>query len=778
MCSGLNYWHTKTVERLGVPSICVSDGPHGLRKHLPGGEEAGLPGSVPATCFPTASATACSWDIGLMHEIGEALAEESLQEDVSVLLGPGVNIKRSPLCGRNFEYISEDPYLSGEMAAALIRGVQSRGVGTSLKHFAVNSQETRRLTIDAVVDERALREIYLAGFEKAVKQGQPLTVMCAYNRLNGTYCSEHKRLLTDILRNEWGFGGPVMSDWGAVNDRAAGVAAGLDLEMPGNGGINDKRIVAAVKDGTLDEAILDETVARMLALASGAPKTGGTYDTEAHHALARRAAAHSAVLLKNEGGVLPLSKESRIAVIGGFAKSPRYQGNGSSLVHPVKIESAYDAFAARDVDIAYRAGYDSSDRPGPALIEEAVQAAKESGAAVVFAGLPDTYESEGFDRLHMDMPQSHNDLISAVAKANPNTVVVLQNGAPVAMPWIHDVKAVLECYLGGQAGGPAAVDILLGDVNPSGKLAETFPLRLSDTPCYRYYPGGPDTVTYRESVYVGYRYYDTAKKKVLFPFGHGLSYTRFTYTDMALSAERIDDRQTLDVTVTVKNTGGVAGAEIIELYVKDDRSTIFRPEKELKGFEKVYLEPGEQKAVTFTLGKRSFAYYNVHTGGWHVPSGAFTVMAGSSSGRIHLTGTVYVESTQPDVQAPDYSETAPGYYRLGEGELEMGDGDFRAVLGRELPPKKISPFPYHPNSTLGDTRKRLIGRIVYKIIMRIAKKDYASMQMIEETIAELPLRGLVTFSDGMFTFGMMKALILMLNHKWIRGAARLLHKDQ
>lgn len=786
LCSGKNYWYLESVERLGVPSIGMADGPHGLRKHIPGKENAGQSESLPAICFPTAAATANSWDRELMHEIGEALGDECRQEQVDILLGPGVNIKRSPLCGRNFEYISEDPYLTGEMASAFVDGVQSKGVGTSLKHYAANNQETLRLTIDAEVDERALREIYLSGFEKVITQSKPWTVMCAYNQLNGAYCSENKKLLTDILRDEWGYDGMVVSDWGAVNDRVDGLTAGMDLEMPGSNGINNKKIVEAIKDGSLKESVLDTAAARILSLIFKAIESRNTmcrYDIDAHHALARKAAAQSAVLLKNEDGILPLAKGAKIAVIGAFAKTPRYQGNGSSLVNPTRLECAYDAFMSLDMDITYCPGYPmGSDQPDHALIEEAVQAAQKADAAVIFAGLPKEYESEGFDRIHMDMPQSHIDLITAVANANPNTVVLLQNGAPVAMPWINKVKAVLECYLAGQAGGPAAVDVLMGDINPSGKLAETFPISLSDTPCYRYFPEGPKTVEYRESVYVGYRYYDTAHTKVLFPFGHGLSYTQFAYRDMTLSADRIKADKTLDVTVTVENTGERAGAEIVQLYVRDDASTIFRPEKELKGFAKVYLEPGESRTVSFTLDKRAFAYYNVDIADWHVESGTFTVMAGSSSASIYLSTPVYVESTRTDVTVPDYRESAPTYHDLSTREFTVPDEDFVALLGRKLPEKERRPDnPYGANSTIGEIRHRWIGRILYRVVKYIAKKVYFSssvdataLRMVEQAVTDMPLRNLVVNSDGAISFRMMDALILILNKKRLKGLLTLL----
>ncbi len=540
LCSGKDFWFLKGIERLGIPEMMVTDGPHGLRKQAGRSDQLGLRDTVPAVCFPTASALAATWDRDLIYQVGVALGEECRQEEVAVILGPGANIKRSPLCGRNFEYFSEDPYLSGQMAKSHINGVQSQGIGTSLKHFVVNNQESRRMTIDAVVDERALREIYLAGYETAVKEAQPWTVMCAYNRVNGTYCSENAFLMTDVLKREWGHEGLVVTDWGAMNGRVDGLRAGVELEMPGMPNGNDAKIVAAVQSGELDEAVLDRAVERILTMIFKAEETLSevfAYDKEAHHALARKVAGKGAVLLKNDNAALPVMEGAKIALVGRFAKAPRYQGGGSSLMEPTQLDTLYDEMlklVGADT-LHYAPGYDEKgDLPDEDLIREAIEISKDADVVVVCAGLPDLYETEGLDRKHMHMPPGHDVLIQKLAEAHARVVVVLSNGSPVEMPWVNDVQAILEGYLGGQAGAGGIADILLGRVNPGGKLAETFPLRLEDNPSYRNFPGGPATVEYRESIYVGYRYYDAVQQEVLFPFGHGLSYTSFAYSDLAV----------------------------------------------------------------------------------------------------------------------------------------------------------------------------------------------------------------------------------------------------
>lgn len=646
LCSGLDFWHTKPVERLGVKSVMVSDGPHGLRKQDQKADHLGMNDSIKAVCMPAACATAASFDRELIGRMGQAIGDSCQHEQLSVVLGPAVNIKRSPLCGRNFEYLSEDPYLAGEMAAAYINGVQSRDVGTSIKHFAANDQEHRRMSSSSNADERTLREIYFPAFETAVKKAQPWTVMCSYNKINGVYASQNHWLLTEVLRSEWGFEGYVMSDWGAVSDRVPGLAAGLDLEMPSSGGVNDRKIVAAVRSGELDEAVLDRAVERILTvneryLANAKPET--PWDQEADHLLSARIAGECMVLLKNEG-VLPLDKKDAVAFIGEFAAKPRFQGGGSSHINCFKTTSALEA--AQGLNVTYAQGYSvAADEAADESIAEAVEAAKAARVAVVFAGLPDSYESEGYDRTSMAMPACQNRLIEAVAAANPNTVVVLHNGSPVEMPWLSKVKAVLEAYLGGQAVGLATVRVLYGDVNPSGHLAESFPIKLEDNPSYLSYGGEADEADYREGVFVGYRYYDKKRMDVAFPFGHGLSYTTFTYSDLRLSADHITDRDTLTVTVKAANTGSRPGKTVVQLYVGDKQSTVFRPVRELKGFEKVELAPGESRDVTFTLDKRAFAYWNTDLHDWHVETGEFTIEVGQSSRAIDAAATVTVTST-------------------------------------------------------------------------------------------------------------------------------------
>lgn len=647
MCSGKDFWHLKGVERLGIPEVMVSDGPHGLRKQAEEADHLGLNESIKAVCFPTACATACSFDRDLLEEMGERIGDECQAEDLSVILGPAVNIKRSPLCGRNFEYFSEDPYLASQMAAAHIKGVQSKNVGTSIKHFAANNQEHRRMSCSSEIDERTLREIYLAAFETAIKEAKPDTVMCSYNRINGEFASENHWLLTEVLRDQWGFEGYVMSDWGAVNDRVKGLKAGLELEMPGSGGNTDKEIVEAVKNGELEEAVLDRAVERILNIVFKFTdnRQEGKFDLEEDHKLAAKIAGESMVLLKNEG-VLPLPAQGKkIAFIGKFAETPRFQGGGSSHINSFKTTSALEA-AKEVAEVTYAQGYDvKEDVIDQAMLDQAVETAKEADVAVIFAGLPDAFESEGYDRTHMRMPDCQNTLISEIAKVQENVVVVLHNGSPVEMPWADQVKGILEAYLCGQAVGQAEVDILFGKVNPSGKLAETIPYKLSDNPSYLNFPGDGQKVEYKEGVFVGYRYYDTKEMPVRYPFGYGLSYTTFEYSDLQLSSDKIKDTDKLKVTLKVKNTGNRAGKEIVQLYVADKTGAASRPVKELKNFVKVELQPQEEKTVEMELDKRSFAWYNTDIHDWYAASGEYEILAAASSRDIRLKKTVYVEST-------------------------------------------------------------------------------------------------------------------------------------
>lgn len=647
MCSGSDFWHTEAVERLGIPASMVSDGPHGLRKQDEKADHLGANESIKAVCFPAGCGTAASFNRELLTQMGEVLGNECQAEGISVILGPAVNIKRSPLCGRNFEYYSEDPLVATEIAGALIKGIQSKNVGTSIKHFLANNQETRRLSSDSRIDERTLHEIYLAAFEGAVKKQKPWTVMCSYNRINGIYAAQNHEYLTKTLRDKWGFDGYVMSDWGAVNDRVEDLKAGLDLEMPTSLGANDKLIVEAVQNGTLDEKIVDTAVERILNIVFRYEENkdkNAVWDKDKDHEMARRVAQETIVLLKNED-VLPLDEKSDIAFIGKYAKEPRYQGGGSSHINSFKITSALDIVSEMP-NIIYAQGFqDKEDKADEKLLAEAVEAAKKAKAAVIFAGLPDAFESEGFDRKHMSMPDCQNELIEKVAEVQPNTIVVLHNGSPVEMPWVSKVKGIVEAYLSGQAVGGAVCDILFGKVNPSAKLPETFPLKLEDNPSYLSYFGEGDMVEYREGIFVGYRYYDKKKMDVLFPFGHGLSYTTFEYSNLNVDKEKIKDTDTMTVSVDVTNTGKMAGKEVVQLYVADKKSKVIRPVKELRDFAKVDLAPGETKTVSFILDKRAFAYYSVEIHDWHVETGEFDILIGKSSRDIVLSKTVTVEST-------------------------------------------------------------------------------------------------------------------------------------
>ena len=647
LCTGASKWTTTSVERIGIPEMIVSDGPHGVRR-VPDVHSMGKK-SLPATCFPTASSLASTWDVELIQQMGIALAEECIALNVDVLLGPGVNMKRSPLGGRNFEYFSEDPYLAGELAANFINGVQSKGVGVSLKHFAVNNQEFQRFSISAEVDERTLREIYLPAFEKAVKQAQPWTVMCSYNKVNGTFASEHHQLLTDILKNEWGFEGLVVSDWGAVRNRVAALKAGLDWEMPGPQDRRVKAVIEAVRSGDLDETTLNESVRRILRIVFKAKETpkDGAFDVDAHHELARKIASEGMVLLKNDG-ILPLKGQQHIAVIGRSAETPHFQGGGSSHINTTKVSMPFKELQARaeNAELTYAEGYPKDDSFRQDLIDQAVTVAQSADVALLYIALPAFKESEGYDRQDLDLTEQQIALIKAVAKVQPKTVVILNNGAPVAMSeWIDSVSAVLEGWMMGQAGGAAIADILFGHINPSGKLGETFPLKLEDTPSYTDFPGGAGKVHYGEGLFIGYRYYDAKQIPVLFPFGHGLSYTTFEYSNAKVSAKNFKDVNGITITVDVTNTGKFSGKEIVQVYVHDQMSGLVRPEKELKGFAKVELQPGETKSVSIQLDFRSFAYYHPKYKQWITEDGNFDLLISASSTDIRASLTVALEST-------------------------------------------------------------------------------------------------------------------------------------
>lgn len=733
LCSGRDFWHTKAVERLGIPSLMMCDGPHGLRKQVGEGDHLGINVSIETNCYPTASALANSFDREVLEALGTALGRECQAEDVAMLLGPGLNMKRSPLCGRNFEYFSEDPYLAGELGAAYIRALQAQGVAACVKHFAANNQETRRMSGSSQMDERTLHEIYLPAFEAAVKQGKTRSVMCAYNAINDVFCSENKLLLNDILREKWGYDGFVVTDWGAVKDRVKGVQAGLDLEMPGGGGTQDAQIVEAVKNGTLAEEDLDQVVRNMLKFVSDYLEKrdpNAKVDREANSVLSGELAAQCAVLLKNESGILPL-KEKDVAFIGEFAAKPRFQGAGSSHINVPHAVSALEA--AQGKDVLYAQGYDvHQEDNADALLTEAVELAKKVSVAVIFAGLPDSFESEGGDRDALGIPENQDRLIEAVAAVNPNTVVVLHGGSAMELPWLDKVKAILYMALGGERVGEATVKLLYGEVNPSGKLSETWPKKLSDNPSYLNFPGEHGKPVYAEGIYIGYRYYDKKEMDVLFPFGYGLSYTQFAYSGLKLEKTELSDTDTLTVTCKVKNVGSVPGAEAVQLYVRDEESTVRRPIRELKGFEKVFLNPGEEKEVSFTLNKRSFAYYEVKLHDWFVESGRFILEIGASSRDIRLSVPVTVNGT---------TEIPVHVTRLTTiGELTQ------FPRGRAFVEKMIAARKSHSEEATKDNEKNM---------------GEGSDKVVKSMMTEMPLGSLVTY--GVMTFQQLDGLIASLN---------------
>ena len=735
LCSGADFWHTKAVERLGIPAVMVSDGPHGLRKQDQEGDHLGINDSIVAVCFPAACATSSSFDTEMIHEMGDTIGQECQAEDLSVVLGPAVNIKRSPLCGRNFEYFSEDPYLAGKMAAAYIQGVQKWDVGTSIKHFAANNQEYHRMNTSSEVSERALREIYFPAFEEAVKKAQPKTVMCSYNKINGTYSSENPWLLTKVLRDDWGFEGYVMTDWGAIDDRIDGIRAGLDLEMPASGGENDRRIVEAVQNGSLDEKVLDTTVERILKVIFSYVDhrhTDAVFDREKDHEKAVAVETQCAVLLQNNG-VLPLKSSTKVAYIGEFAEKPRYQGGGSSHINSSKVTSALESGRNKNRNLEYVKGFPADkDEQDEAELQKAVAAAVSADVAVIFAGLPDSFESEGYDRKDMKLPKCQNRLIEEVVRVQPNTVVVLHNGSPVECPWADKVAAILELYLGGQGVGEAADQLLFGEVNPSGHLAESFPYQLEDNPSYLFFPGDGHTVRYAEDVFVGYRYYDTKKMPVRWAFGHGLSYTTFAMGNLKLSDKKMDDTSRVSVSVEVTNTGSVKGKQVVQLYISDRNGTVERPAKELKGFAKTELMPGETKTVSMEISARDLSYYNEALGDWYAPSGNYSILVGDASDHIlcEETLTFTTDKLLPLKVAGDTTI----------GEL-LGDPRTAQVVQQMMAEaQKNSPFS-----------ETSAGK----------EESESDKRMMQEMMAAMPLKSLISF--GMITLSDMDKLIDTLN---------------
>ncbi len=767
LLSGGDFWRTRALPEAGIRSCVLSDGPHGLRFQPGAGDDLGTAGSEQATCFPTAVTLAGTWDEALVAEITGAVAVEALAMGVDVVLGPGLNIKRHPLCGRNFEYFSEDPLLSGRLAAAAVRGLQDRGVGACLKHFAVNNQESHRFLVDAVVDERTLREIYLPGFEHAVRTARPWTVMAAYNQVNGEYATANRRLLTDILRAEWGFDGLVMSDWAATADRVAAVAAGMDLEMPGSDGLWDGEVLTAVADGTLPAARVTASAQRVLDLVARSPRhEPAAIPVDDHDALARRAAAEGTVLLTNDG-LLPLAPGRSVAVIGAFAQQPRYQGSGSSRVEPFRVSTALDGFAARGVAVRFAPGYDPKHSGrDDGLIAEAVEAARSADVAVVLAGLPSADESEGYDRTHLRLPDQHDLLVAAVAAANPRTVVALSNGAPVLMPWRDAPAAILESYLGGQAAGAALVDVLYGDAEPGGRLAETFPAALDDVAANPYFPGDPHQVEYREGLFVGYRHHTTAGVEPLFAFGHGLSYTTFTWDAISVDRAAVEAGETVTVGVTVTNTGERAGSDVVQVYLSDHSGVVLRPRRELAGFAKVRLGPGASERVEVTLPARAFAFYDVGAGDWRIPAGRFAVEVARSCTDIVQTLTVAVHG---GVDAAPEGPATPA--------VAVTDDLFAARLGRPVPrPRPVRPFTRQSSlEELGATR---IGRLLNALLWRIApfdaetRADETAMRTYKRALDELPLRGAAIYSGGKLRLTTVDALLDVLNGHPRQAAVR------
>ncbi len=771
---GKTVWQTRENERLSIPSIFLSDGPHGLRKQAGAGDHLGLNASLEATCFPTAATIANSWDEKLGEELGEALGEEAVSMDVDVLLGPGLNIKRSPLCGRNFEYFSEDPYLSGKMAAAYIRGIQRMGVAACPKHFAVNSQELRRMAMDAVVDERTLREIYLTGFEIAVKEGKSKAIMSSYNRVNGTYANENKHLLTDILRNEWGFDGMVVSDWGGSNDAVKAVEAGANLEMPNCGYGSAREIVKAVKDGTLSESVLDERVCELVKVImdlkehknTGRDEKHSGFNREEHHRLAKRAAAESMVLLKNEASILPLDRNKKLAIIGDFAFAPRYQGAGSSMVNPTKVEAV--AGIARDYKLnilGMTRGYKRDGDVDEAEKKAALDLAEKADIVIFCFGLNEISESEGLDRTHMRIPQNQIELLQDISKVNENVVGILSAGSAMEMPWQSCCKAILNGYLNGQAGASATLDILTGAVNPSGRLAETYPIAYEHTPSFRYYPSSERTSEYRESIFVGYRYYDTSKVRVQYPFGFGLSYTEFTYSGL-----KVDDS---GAELTVSNTGDRDGAEVVQMYVGLPNAIVFRPEKELKGFAKVFLKAGESRKVKIPFDDKTFRYWNVKTESWEVETGTYNVMIGSSVADIRLVGTI--ERTGSNIGMP-YNPALLPYYYTGLVQ-KISDEEYETLLGHKIPSGEWS-GQLGVNDAICQMyyAKSRLARFVYKVLTDKKKKSEQTGKPDLNVlfIYNMPLRAIAKMTNGMVGMDMVHGMVEIVNGEFFRGLGRVI----
>ena len=774
LMSGKDFWQSQDIERLGVNNIFLADGPHGIRKQTAAADHLGLNPSEPATCFPTAATVSNSWNEELAEKVGQYLGEEAVAQKVNVLLGPGINMKRNPLCGRNFEYFSEDPYLAGKLAAGYIRGIQSHGISACVKHFAVNNQEERRMVIDTVVDERTLREIYLTAFEIAVKEGKTKTIMSSYNMLNGTFTNENIHLMKDILRDEWNFDGVVVTDWGGSNDRVAGLLAGNELEMPTTGGESNQEIIDAIKSGKIKEEVLDECVDRLLELIftteKAFDKEHTKVDLNEHHNMAQKVAEESIVLLKNDDNILPLKSNTKVAIIGDFAKEARYQGAGSSIVNPTILDNTLDCFEKSGlIKVGYEPGFDRYGKKDKKKIEKACAIAKEADVVLLYIGLDEVTEAEGLDREGMKIPENQIELLDALYEVNKNIVAILSCGAAVEMPWIGKVKGLLHAYLSGQAGSKAMVRVLSGEVNPSGKLAETYPLKYEDTPSYKHFPGKEVSVEYREGIYIGYRYYDTANVDVLFPFGYGLSYTTFKYSDIKVNEDR--------VTFNIKNTGTVGGMEVAQLYVGCKSEEIFRAKKELKGFTKVFINPGEAKTVTIPFDDKTFRYFNVKTNKWEVEEAEYKIMIGASSSDIKLDESIKVTGTGASL--PYNKNMLPSYYS-GKAN-DVGVKEFENLIGFKVPDSKWDrkkELGYNDTVAQCQYAKGGFARFAFQMIKfahwflrKIGKRDTANMIMM--SVYHMPFRGIARLTGGIINMPMLDGMLMIVNGSFFKGVNHL-----
>ncbi|MBK1809775.1 glycoside hydrolase family 3 C-terminal domain-containing protein [Clostridium sp. YIM B02505] len=775
LMSGKDFWQTQEIERLGINSMFLADGPHGIRKQAVAADHLGLNVGIPATCFPTAATVANSWNEELGERVGEYLGEEAISQKVNVLLGPGVNMKRNPLCGRNFQYYSEDPYLAGKMAAGYIRGIQSHGISACVKHFCANNQEERRMAIDTIVDERTLREIYLTAFEIAVKEGRTRAIMSSYNMINGTYTNENMHLMRDILRGEWNYKGCVITDWGGSNDRIAGLLAGNELEMPTTAGETNEEIIKAIKSGKIKEEVLDECVDRLLELIFTTEEVYKRphieFDVDKHHRVAQKVAEESIVLLKNEENILPLKYGKKVAVIGDFAKNARYQGAGSSIVNPTILDHTMDCFNESGIiSIGYEPGFERYGKKDKKKIEKACELARKADVILLYIGLDEVTEADGLDRQSMSIPENQIELLNALYTVNSNIIAILSCGSAVEMPWISKLKAVLHGYLGGQAGSRAILRILSGDVNPSGKLAETYPIRYEDTPSFHNFPGKEVSVEYREGIYIGYRYYDTASVDVLFPFGYGLSYTTFEYSDIHVSR--------YGATFKLKNSGNVAGMEIAQLYIGCKSKEIFRPKKELKGFTKIFINAGETKTVTIPFDDKTFRYFNVKTNKWEVEESEYEIMIGASSDDIRVKDTIFIEGTGAPLP---YDKAALQSYYSGKTNNVTVE-EFERLIGRKVPVSKwdrSKPLGYNDTIAQCQYAKGIFARFSYYMIVfaywflrKIGKRSTANIIMM--SIYHMPFRGIARVTGGVVNMPMLDGILMMVNGNFFKGLVHLL----